>query len=182
MGVAMPPMSVPLDTAQVRVCRSMPKVSARDRSTGTITVAMGILSTKADTMAVNQIKTTTIWSAWSPPSAAKNWAIPSKTPVCSSPLTVRNRPMIKPRIFQSICLTRFWGVLVLTSVTAAASTPMVGMVSPVKVWVAMSKITTPKIETRAKNLRRLGMASLGSISQSSGATAASPLLLLRKQR
>ena len=38
MGVAMPPMSVPLDTAQVRVCRSMPKVSARDRSTGTITV------------------------------------------------------------------------------------------------------------------------------------------------
>ena len=28
MGVAMPPMSVPLDTAQVRVCRSMPKVSA----------------------------------------------------------------------------------------------------------------------------------------------------------
>ena len=32
MGVAMPPMSVPLDTAQVRVCRSMPKVSAIARS------------------------------------------------------------------------------------------------------------------------------------------------------
>ena len=178
MGVAMPPMSVPLETVQVSVCRSIPRVSARESRTGTITAAMGTLSTKAEAMATNQMSTTTVRTGWPPASLARTWARPLSRPVCSRPLTVRNRPTRKPRVFHSTCLSRPQGYLVVQRVAPAARIPMEGMVRPVRVWVAMSSTTAANSPTRTQKIRRFGMASLGSISHSSGATPFSRRLSL----
>ena len=183
MGVAMPPMSVPLDMVQARVCRSIPMVSDRDRITGTITVAMGILSTKAEAAAVNQMRITTI-QKWLPPlSPARKLARPSSTWVCSRPLTVTDRPMIKPTVFQSTCRSNCRGDRVQVRVMAAAATPMVGMVRPVAAWVIISRITPAKIPTLTRNFPLLGMASAGFKSKRAGSLSPIPARsLVRKHR
>ena len=183
MGVAIPPMSVPLDMVQARVFRSISRPEDRDRITGTMMVAMGMLSTKAEQRAVNQIRTTTI-QVWSPPlSPARIWANPSSTWVCSRPLTTRKRPMINPMVFQSTSFRSSLGYLVQARVTAAAMTPIVGMVRPVAVWVTMSRMTPAKMRTLSRNFSRLGMASLGFRPSNSGAASPMPVpSLVRKTR
>ena len=48
MGVALPPMSVPMERVQARVFRSAPMVADREVITGTMVAAKGMLSTKAE--------------------------------------------------------------------------------------------------------------------------------------
>ena len=66
MGVALPPRSVPRDSAQASTPTSMPSTAAMERMTGIIVAAKGILSTKALVTAESQRMMTTIVASWPP--------------------------------------------------------------------------------------------------------------------
>ena len=91
--------------------------------------------------------------------------------------------MMNPMVRQSTCRSRLHPRRFPARVTAAATTPMVGMVSPVQAWVARRRIIPPKMATLTPKARRLGMASPGSMAQRAGSTLHAPARsLLRKHR
>ena len=55
IGVALPPISVPIERAQLIVANGKPLVTAKDCITGIIVAAKGILSINADAIALTQI-------------------------------------------------------------------------------------------------------------------------------
>ena len=93
MGVALPPRSVPSDSAQASTDRSMPCVAAMDCTTGTMVAANGMLSISALHTADSSrmMRMTTLMLP--PLMVEMNCAMSLSTPVCSSPATEMNRPM-----------------------------------------------------------------------------------------
>ena len=98
MGVALPPMSVPMDSAQASTARSTPCAADSERMTGIMVAAKGMLSTKALAIAETQSTMATISMALSPLMSAMKLAMISRIPVCSRPPTTMNRPMKNSRV------------------------------------------------------------------------------------
>ena len=103
IGVAFPPMSVPIARVHASTDRSIPSVAARLRITGIMVAAKGILSTNALATADPHRMIAMITSALPPPASPIREASNSSTPVCSKPLITTNRPMKNNSVFQSTC-------------------------------------------------------------------------------
>ena len=92
MGVALPPKSVPRDSAHDSTPKSIPLAAAIERITGIIVAAKGMLSTNALVSAETQRMITTMTAGFPPLTAVMNCAMMSSTPVSSSPDTDTNSP------------------------------------------------------------------------------------------
>ena len=98
MGVALPPRSVPMDSAQASTCRSTPWVWAMAWITGTMVAEKGMLSTKALHTADSHRMMATITTALPPLMSAMPSASTARQPVRSSPATTTNRPVKNSRV------------------------------------------------------------------------------------
>lgn len=93
MGVALPPMSVPIASVQASMDRSTPYAADRLLIIGIIVVAKGMLSTNALTTADSHMIMAVITITFPPLILPINAAIISSIPVCSSPPITTNRPI-----------------------------------------------------------------------------------------
>ena len=93
MGVALPPRSVPMDSAHASRERSTPCDRDMDWITGTMVAEKGMLSTKALHTADSHRMMATITAACPPLMRLIQPASTSRQPVSSKPLTTTNRPM-----------------------------------------------------------------------------------------
>ena len=86
----------------------------------------------------------------------------SSTPVCSNPLTVKNRPRKKSTVCQSTFRSSRSGAGLASRVRMAATMPTVATVSPVLAWVTSSSTVTRKMVTLTTKAFRLEMDARGS--------------------
>ena len=93
IGVALPPMSVPIDKDHVNVCKGTPAEIERLWITGIIVAANGMLSINALAIAESQIIIATIKYTFPPEIFPIKFAIKVKISVCSRPPTTTNNPI-----------------------------------------------------------------------------------------
>ena len=124
--------------------------------------AKGILSTKAEATAESQMRITIISDRLPPVIPAMPLAMASSTPVCSNPLTVKNRPRKKSTVCQSTFRSSRSGAGLASRVRMAATMPTVATVSPVLAWVTSSSTVTRKMVTLTTKAFRLEMDARGS--------------------
>ena len=98
MGVALPPRSVPSESAQASTPMSMPSAAAMARMTGIMVAAKGILSTNALVTAETHRMMTTMTAALPPLTFVIKFAMTLRTPVFSRPATETNRPVKKSSV------------------------------------------------------------------------------------
>ncbi|CCY26544.1 unknown [Firmicutes bacterium CAG:114] len=137
-------------------------VADRELITGTMVAAKGILSTKAEATAESQMRITIISDRLPPVIPAMPLAMASSTPVCSNPLTVKNRPRKKSTVCQSTFRSSRSGAGLASRVRMAATMPTVATVSPVLAWVTSSSTVTRKMVTLTTKAFRLEMDARGS--------------------
>ena len=132
IGVALPPISVPMARDQAKTGRAIPETADRLLITGIIVAAKGILSTKALAIPDIHIIMITIRRLLPWLNFSIKEAITSRTPVCSKPPTTMKRPIKNSRVFRSIFL-RISGAFFQEAIRVrkAIITPMRATVKPV---------------------------------------------------
>ena len=98
IGVAAPPISVPIESVHASVARSAGLEAESPLIIGSIVAAKGILSTNAEAIADIQITIAIIILTFPPLTLLIKLAICSRIPVFSSPPTTIKRPVKKRRI------------------------------------------------------------------------------------
>ena len=95
IGVALPPISVPMERAHVIVLRSTPVEPLNVWITGIMVAANGMLSTKADAIALTQMMIAIMMYGFPPEMLLMNPAMSLRISVCSSPPTTTKSPRKK---------------------------------------------------------------------------------------
>ena len=98
IGVALPPISVPIASVHERTESSAPVVAESVFITGIIVAANGILSINALAIADTQMIIAIITIIFPPLTFPMNCANISRIPVCSSPPTTKKRPIKKSNV------------------------------------------------------------------------------------
>lgn len=162
IGVALPPMSVPMDKAHASTGRLAFWVTDSFWMTGIMAAAKGMLSTNALATADSHMMIPTITFTCPPLILLIKPAITARIPVFSNPLTTINKPIKNKSVLQSI-FSNISGICFVDAarVAAAAAVPIDATVSPVCAWVINSTTVQRKIRQLTRKPVLSVIASLG---------------------